>query len=215
MIINKIFFNLKNFVIINIGGSVKKYLLFIILYFSLLITVEAKETVTLNKCVDGDTAWFNLNDETIKTRFLAIDTPEYTSEIEPYGKEASEFTCNMLTRAKKIEIEYDENSDKKDKYDRHLVWVFVDDELLQDLIIKEGLAEIDYLYGDYKYTNILKNSEVLAKTNKVGMWSESNYDLYLIGLTILIIIIMVVCIINKRFRNKIIKTTLNNIIKKM
>jgi len=194
---------------------VKKYLLFIILCFSLLITVEAKETVTLDKCVDGDTAWFNLNNETIKVRFLAIDTPEYTSEIEAYGKEASEFTCNMLTKAKKIEIEYDDNSEKLDKYDRHLVWVFVDDELLQDLIIKEGLAEVDYLYDDYKYTDTLKNSELLAKTNKVGMWSESNYDLYLLGLIILIVIVISIFIINKRFRDKIIKTVLKNVIKKM
>ena len=88
----------------------KVFLIIFILFFC--INVNAKEIVTLNKCVDGDTAWFNINGEKIKARFLAIDTPESTNKIEPYGKEASEFTCNLLKNAKKIEIEYDENSDK-------------------------------------------------------------------------------------------------------
>lgn len=183
----------------------KKILLFIILSFTFLINIEAKETVTLNKCVDGDTAWFNLNNEVIKTRFLAIDTPESTNKIEAYGKEASSFTCNMLTNAKKIEIEYDENSDKTDKYERHLVWVFVDNELLQDLIIKEGLAEVNYLYRDYKYTSTLQASELIAKTNQVGMWQDTNYTLYIIIFILIIIIVIILCCFNQKIRNKVFK----------
>ena len=76
-----------------------------------------------------------------------------------------------IKSAKKITIEYDSNSDKYDKYDRHLVWIFVDDNLLQKLLIKEGLAEVDYLYDDYKYTDILLEEEKYAKENKVGLWS--------------------------------------------
>ena len=183
----------------------KKILFFIILCFSLLINVEAKQTVTLNKCVDGDTAWFNLNNEKIKARFLAIDTPESTNKKEKFGKEASELTCNLLKNANKIEIEYDDNSDKLDKYDRHLVWVFVDDLLLQDLIIKEGLAKVDYIYGDYKYTNILEQSEVLAKTNKIGIWQEYNPNIYFFIISIILFILLL--FISNKFRNKIIKKT--------
>lgn len=184
----------------------KKILLFIILSFSFLFNIEAKEIVTLNKCVDGDTAWFNLNGEKIKTRFLAIDTPESTNKIEKFGKEASEYTCNMLKNAKKIEIEYDENSNKLDKYERHLVWVFVDGKLLQNLIIQEGLGKVDYLYGDYKYTKDLQASELIAKNNNVGMWEDSNNELYIIGITLILVIILICCF-NKKIRNKVIKKT--------
>lgn len=174
----------------------------IILILCTINNVSAKEIVTLNKCVDGDTAWFNLNNEKIKTRFLAIDTPESTNKMEEYGKEASNFTCNLLTNAKKIEIEYDENADKIDKYNRHLVWIFVDDKLLQDLIVKEGLADVTYLYGDYKYTEILQDSLILAKSNKLNMWSEeTNYNTYItIGI---IVVIIIICIFNSSFRKKI------------
>ena len=69
-----------------------------------------------------------------KGKIVAIDTPESTNEIEYYGKESSEFTCNSLKNAKTITLEYENN--KKDKYDRTLAWIFVDDKLLQSEIIK-------------------------------------------------------------------------------
>lgn len=187
---------------VNIKKNVK-IIIFIILFFSLLTIVKAdKIDVKFNECVDGDTAWFILNKEKIKTRFLAIDTPESTNEVEPYGKEASEYTCEILKNAKKIQIEYDENSDKTDKYDRHLVWVFTDEELLQSLIIKNGFGEVDYLYGDYKYTSTLKQNELYAKVNKIGMWQEINYTPYII----IFLIIIVLIIFSKTIRKSIFKT---------
>ncbi len=159
----------------------KKFIYCIFLLFLIFIGVNKayafdKYIVTLNKCVDGDTAYFNINDNVIKTRFLAIDTPESTNEIEPYGKEASKFTCDSLTNAEKIEIEYDPNSNKVDKYNRDLVWVWVDDILLQETLIKNGLAEVKYLYGDYDYTARLQEVEADAKINKLKIWSNEEIE---------------------------------------
>lgn len=158
------------------------------------VNAMEKITVKLDKCVDGDTAWFYLNDEEIKTRFLAIDTPESTNKIEEYGKEASNYTCKLLTNSKKIEIEYDNNSDKFDKYDRHLVWVYVDNNLLQNLIIEQGLGEVAYLYGDYSYTSILQDSELIAKSNKIGIWSDYQVDYTNL---ILIIVFIIIALLTK------------------
>lgn len=194
----------------------------IIVSFIIFIPISIKAAnnerieVTLNKCVDGDTAWFNVNNETVKARFLAIDTPESTTTIEEYGKEAGNYTCNELTNASKIEIEYDDNSNKIDKYDRILVWVFVDNELLQEKIINEGLAEVAYLYGDYKYTNDLEVAQTEAKTKKVGMWSNntvSNENYIIIAIAVIIIII--ICIFNKNFRKKCLKKINNKVKKKI
>lgn len=161
----------------------KKILIFIFLLLVFPISSFAleKESVEFSACVDGDTAKFKLNDEIIKVRFLAVDTPETkhpTKGEEPYGKEASDFTCNKLKNAKKIELEYDENSDKKDRYDRVLAWVFTDDSLLQSELVKNGLAEVAYLYGDYKYTSLLNDNEEYAKTNKLGMYSDTDNSYY-------------------------------------
>lgn len=133
------------------------------------------QIVTLQECVDGDTARFlTTNNEIIKARFLAVDTPETvhpTKGVEPFGKEASEYTCTTLTNAKEIKLEYDENSKEEDNYGRKLVWVFTDGVLLQESLISKGYAEVAYLYADYKYTPLLQDSEAVAKANKLGVWS--------------------------------------------
>ncbi len=163
----------------------KKYILFLFCLMMLpsLVLAGDTEIVTLEKCVDGDTANFKTSDGTIyKTRFLAVDTPETvhpTKEVEAYGKEASNYTCETLTNAKEIKLEYDENSDREDKYGRTLAWVWVDGVLLQQSLIEKGLAEVAYLYEDYQYTSLLQDAEAVAKANKVGQWStetESNED---------------------------------------
>ena len=145
----------------------KNKVLFLLMIFLLPSFVNARTyKVKLDKCVDGDTAKFIIKGEKKTFRFLAIDAPEvyHNGEIsEPFAEDAKLFVCNELKNAKKIEIEYDKNSNKTDKYDRHLVWVFVDGELLQDLIIQNGYAKVHYLYGDYKYTEILQDSESHAK----------------------------------------------------
>lgn len=155
--------------------NIKKiiFITMIFLFSICNVYAEKKILVTLNKCVDGDTAYFNYKGEVLKTRFLAIDTPEISDEVEPYGKEASDYTCNELKNAIQILLEYDDNSNKLDKYNRHLVWVFVDDTLLQSKIIKNGYAEIAYLYGDYKYIEDLYKDLEYAKENKLGMWSDN------------------------------------------
>lgn len=131
---------------------------------------DDKMSVELVKCVDGDTAWFKLEDEVIKARFLAIDTPEVDKE-EFYAKEALEYTCNLLSNSN-ITLEYDEKGDFQDKFHRHLVWVFVDDTLLQSLIVEHGYGKIAYVYEDYKYISLLNTLQAKAKKNHVGIWQK-------------------------------------------
>lgn len=148
----------------------------IVLLLMMPCSVFAEEVeVKLSKCVDGDTARFMIGKKEYSTRFLAIDTPETKHPkrgVEPYGKEASDYTCRMLKKAKKIVLEYDPNSTKEDKYGRKLAWIFVDGELLQKQLVKRGYAKVAYLYGDYKYTNTLKIIEKKAKVEKIGIWSN-------------------------------------------
>ena len=153
----------------------KKIFLTLFLFFTSIIAINAKTiSVKFSDCVDGDTAKFTYKNEEITARFLAIDTPETkhpTKGEEPYGKEASEYTCKKLKEANKIKLEYDNDSDELDKYDRHLVWVFIDDELLQKKLVSKGYASVAYLYGDYKYTSELEKAEQDAEDNKLGIWS--------------------------------------------
>lgn len=175
-----------------------KKLLFILLIILYIPNINA-ESATLLRCIDGDTARLSIDNKEEVVRFLAIDTPESTTKIEPYGKEASDYTCNQLKKGN-ITIEYDSNSDLRDKYDRLLGWIFIDGELLQENIIKNGYGEVAYLYGDYKYTNILEQAEITAKENKVGMWSEEDNTLYYL---LLVAVILGTIFLTKKQRSQI------------
>lgn len=153
----------------------KKILLIAMMVMMCMLPIEAnsKKMVKLSKCTDGDTAHFLIDGKDKTVRFLAINAPEYTKEKEPYGKEASEYVCNVLTNAKKIQLEFDDGSDETDKYGRVLAWVYVDGKLVQRELVKQGLAEVKYIYGDYAYTDELKALEKEAKAQKLNMWSNT------------------------------------------
>ena len=56
-----------------------------------------KAEATVSSYVDGDTTWFNVDKSVmgtaeVKTRYIAINTPESTGTIEEWGKAASNFT---------------------------------------------------------------------------------------------------------------------------
>ena len=153
-----------------------KKVVMIFLFFCLFITNVYAERVSVKfeACVDGDTIKVMLDNKKTTVRFLAIDTPETvhpTKGEQPFGKEASNYTCDKVKNAKKLEIEYDEGSTKTDKYNRALGWVFIDDTLLQKDLVSLGYAKVAYLYGDYKYTEDLKKEESIAKSKKLGVWS--------------------------------------------
>lgn len=134
--------------------------------------------VDYSKKIDGDTARFKLNGYEFKTRFLLIDTPETVKrgvEPQPFGKEASERMNELLLHAATIEIEFD-GGDRTDKYQRALCYVYVDNVLIQNILVSEGLARVAYVNSpnDSKLAEI-EGYELIAKDAKLGIWSITNY----------------------------------------
>lgn len=79
--------------------------------------------------VDGDTSHFEVPTTfdasgIVKARYLAVDTPETTGQIEEWGKAASRFTQEKLSTAVSILIESDESSWTFDGNGRYLCWVW-------------------------------------------------------------------------------------------
>lgn len=138
-----------------------------------------KEVVTLIKVVDGDTVKFNYKGKKTTFRLLLIDTPETKDPrkpVEKYGPEASEFTTNKLTSAKKIEVEFDKGP-HTDKYGRSLAYVYADGEMLNNALVRNGLARVKYVFPpNDTYESKLKESESLAKAEKLNIWSEDSEE---------------------------------------
>lgn len=167
---------MKKTISLMIFSIIKKSLIFFLI-LPIIVFANTKEKVKFIKCVDGDTAKFERNNKVFTLRFLAVNTPETKSPkkgVEFYGKEASNYTCNRLEKAKNIEIEYDNKSDRNDRYGRNLGWVFLDDKLLQKDLVENGYAKVEYLYGKYKYVEELKELETKAKKAKKGLWQKES-----------------------------------------
>lgn len=121
--------------------------------------------ISLQQCIDGDTARF----ESIgRVRFLYIDTPEVYPEMEPFGQEAADFTCQLLENANTIFIEYD--GAREDQYGRTLGWIWVDDVLLQEVITQAGYVDYFFEYENVKYKQRIIKAYNEAKKNKVGLF---------------------------------------------
>ena len=59
-----------------------------------------------------------------------------------------------------------------DNYGRYLVYVFADDIMVNEQLVKEGLAEVKYVYPpNTTYENKMRQAEEEAKRKKVGMWT--------------------------------------------
>lgn len=135
-------------------------------------------TVSLKKHTDGDTTQFLLGDYKVKVRYLLIDTPETVkpnTKPQPFGHEASTRTKELLENADKIEIMLD-SGDRTDHYKRVLAYVFVDGELVQNILISEGLARLAYVKEpNTSYLKQLTAAEEQAKRSKIGIWSVDGY----------------------------------------
>ena len=171
------------------------------LLFPLVVQANNNEriTVTLDRCIDGDTARFFINNESISVRFLAIDAPEITrGQNEPFGQESSDFACDLLTSANRIELEYEYGRRRTDRFDRHLAWIFVDGTLLQKELLARGYAHTAFLDGVNAYVEELKEIERRAQEEQLGIWGDyvpsPDYTMYYIigGIILLIIFALII-----------------------
>jgi len=93
-------------------------------------SATAKMEVTVHLYVDGDTTHFNVPtdvsaDGILKARYIAVNTPESTGQIEEWGKKASNFTREKLSSAESIIIESNDTQWHKDSSGgRYMAWVW-------------------------------------------------------------------------------------------
>ncbi len=150
----------------------------------------AKQEVTVKSFVDGDTVHFFVPESimpsgVLKARFIGIDTPESTGKIEEYGKAASEFTKEKLSRAHSIMIESDDgNWDFDSTGGRYLVWVWYKAEKAGEYrnlnieLLQNGLARA-YSLANNRYGSACTAAINQAKANKLNLYSgEKDPDFY-------------------------------------
>lgn len=159
----------------------------IVLPVGLLMTITAcsgLDSLTAQKVsgevirvVDGDTVHVLVDGKDENVRLLLVDTPESvhpSQPTEPYGKESSNFAKKILTKGKKVELEFEEK--KRGKYDRLLAYLWVDDKNFNQFLLENGWARYAYDYDPpYKYEDQFKKAQAQAKKHDRGIWSIDHY----------------------------------------
>ncbi len=138
------------------------------------------------KVIDGDTLQVFVNGQKETIRLIGMDTPETVDPRKPiqcFGKEASDKAKEILT-GKTIFLELDSTQGDKDKYNRLLRYVFLEDGTsFNKMMIAEGYAH-EYTYAaPYKYQAEYKQAEVEARNNDLGLWSPSACSQTLVSLS--------------------------------
>ena len=147
----------------------KKILLLILTSIIFISSVNAEEQKEEVKLINCDSA-VSLTVETTtgykRIRLLMMDSSNGSLD-----KEISNYVCNKVKNASKLEIEIDPLSDKENKYKETLVYLYVDGYLLQNDLISLGYAQVNYVYNDYKYVDELCDLQKNALENKLGIWN--------------------------------------------
>lgn len=138
--------------------------------------------VRVTEMIDGDTFWVQEGvGEPFKVRLLLTDTPEIRSE-QLYSQEALQYV-SQLVLGKEVYLETDsstydnpENQEHhfRDRYGRLLAYVWVNDQMVNELLVKHGYAQIAFAERR-KYADHMAEVESVARYYRTGIWSIHGY----------------------------------------
>jgi micrococcal nuclease len=125
------------------------------------------------KVIDGDTIKVDIGGEIETVRLIGIDTPEIANPYNPredyFGPEAAQYAKQLMER-QLVYLIPDPMESNRDKYDRLLRYVFLEDgTLINAKLIKEGFA-FNYIYEPFQFMKQFDYLEKQAKENRLGLW---------------------------------------------
>ena len=138
------------------------------------------EEVSLYQAVDGDTIHvYGQSGAILKLRFLGVDTPESTAQVEAWGVAASSFTKNIVKTCTSIVITSNGGPGEKDSYDRYLSWVWYkpadgsDYRLLNLELVQEGYSTSKNTAGMLYYDTFVAAANQ-ARGLGIKVWGEKD-----------------------------------------
>ncbi len=136
-----------------------------------VLSAGAQELVRVKQVVDGDTIVLESGE---RVRLLGVNAPEVNhpkKPVEPFGKEAAEFTQRMV-EGKLVRLEFDPHVSKQDKSSRTFAYVFLQDgTFLNAEIIRQGYGYVVRSIPPLKYESDFVQLEADARKKRRGLWA--------------------------------------------
>lgn len=164
----------------EVQKAIKKYpvigiLIFILTSLFLYFNPTSPDEATLLRVVDGDTLIVEHEGEEKRLRLIGIDTPESvhpdSSKNKPEGEIASDYVDHLLHSGQKLYLEKDKSD--TDRYKRLLRYVYLSeekhlDQMLNAILLREGLAKVTIYPPDDKYEKEFIKLEEKAREEERG-----------------------------------------------
>jgi micrococcal nuclease len=131
------------------------------------------EQAQVTRVVDGDTIEVLMAGTTYKVRYIGVDTPETVDPrrpVECYGREASERN-RQLVEGRTVELEKDIS--ETDTYGRLLRYVWVDGEMVNATLVREGYALASTYPPDVKHQELFASLQREAIAAGRGLWGPA------------------------------------------
>lgn len=130
---------------------------------------DDQEKVLVSEVIDGDTIILSTGE---RVRYIGIDTPETvhpTKDKECYGSEASRINEEWVL-GKEVRLEKDVS--EIDRYGRLLRYVWLDEKMINQELVKQGYAIAKAYPPDVKYQKIFETDQLIAQSKNVGLWKN-------------------------------------------
>jgi micrococcal nuclease len=117
------------------------------------------------RVIDGDTIELDSGE---RVRYLLVDAPESTTQVECYGPESKQFNHDLVA-GKEIDLVYD--SQCTDRYDRLLAYVSVGDREVNSLLVERGFACVLHIPPNgADRVDEFRTLQSVAQSDKRGLW---------------------------------------------
>ena len=131
------------------------------------------DRAAVRRVIDGDT--IELSDGRL-VRYIGIDTPEvrrrrgeqWVVDPEPFGKAASEANRRLVS-GRTVRLEYDAQT--HDRFGRLLAYVYVNDQLVNEELLRLGYAQLLTIPPDVRYVERFRQVMEEARRARRGLWA--------------------------------------------
>jgi len=137
------------------------------------------QSALVTQVIDGDTIEVRMPDaSTVRVRLIGVDTPESRNRIEPFGKEASNFTNRRLD-GRTVFLETDVR--ERDRYGRLLAYVWLEmpasvskaeirAKQFNAILLIEGYANLMTIPPNVNYVDYFVGFQREAREANTGLW---------------------------------------------
>lgn len=125
---------------------------------------------TVVSVVDGDTIKIEGGEI---VRYIGMNTPETVAPNKPVecmGREASAKN-KELVQGKTVELEKDISA--RDSFGRLLRFIWIGDTMINEVLVREGFAQVSTYPPDVKYQSRFIEAQRLAVAERKGLWGST------------------------------------------